>query len=32
MKLVRDADRPSCHKMTINSDESGKFYFYVVME
>ena len=32
MKMVRNQEQPSCHKMTINSDESGKFYFYVVME
>ena len=32
MKIQRDKDMPSKHKMTIHTEESGKFYFYVVME
>ena len=32
MKIQRDKEMPSKHKMTIHTEESGKFYFYVVME
>ena len=32
MKMERSKDQSFCHKMTILTEESGKFYFYVVME
>lgn len=32
MRAERLTDNPSSHKLVINTQESGKFYFYVVIE
>lgn len=32
MKVVRNTEKPSCHNLIISSEESGKFYFYVLFE
>lgn len=32
MKTTRNQDRPYSHTLTVTTEQSGKFYFYVLMQ